>query len=61
MATINQDRIFAELMTTHIEASVSTNSLDEAISWIGSNLNPDDVFANKDLESWAESNGWTKE
>ncbi len=61
MATGNQDRKFAELMTSHIDASVSTNSLDEAIEWIGGNLNPDDVFSEKDLRNWAESNGYIKE
>jgi len=47
------------------EAFLSTllpNSLlDEAIDWIASNLNPEDVFSDNSLEVWAENNGYTKE
>lgn len=31
--------------------------LDDAIDWIKSNLNPDDVFDQRELEIWAEDNG----
>jgi hypothetical protein len=61
MATTAQDRIFAELMEGQIEVKASTGSLDEAISWIGNNLEPDDVFSIKELELWAELNGYVKE
>ena len=34
---------------------------DSIIPWIGDNLDPDDVFSEKKLEAWAESNGYVKE
>lgn len=35
--------------------------LDDAIDWIASNLEPEQVFPVTDLENWAELNGYTKE
>lgn len=32
--------------------------LDEALEWISSNLNPEDVFPEADLKGWAEDNGF---
>lgn len=62
MPTNSQDKAFAEVMKDQIdEIKISHSSLDEAISWIGSNLQPDDVFSIADLESWAEDNGYVKE
>jgi len=40
---------------------VSPVVVPEIIEYIQRNLNPDDVFSGKDLESWAESNGFIKE
>jgi len=40
---------------------MSTTSLDSAIEWMQSQLDPDDVFTEKQLENWAESNGYTKD
>lgn len=32
--------------------------LDDAVDWIKSNMNPDDVFDSRELEIWAEENGF---
>ncbi len=63
MPSNKQDKEFSELMGEDATAEViiSTLSLDRAIDYISDNLNPDDVFKIKDLESWAESNGYIKE
>jgi hypothetical protein len=34
--------------------------LDEAIDWISSNMEPEDVFDNNQLDSWAEDSGYVK-
>jgi hypothetical protein len=34
----------------------SSISLDEAIEWIKSNMNPEDVFDDRDLRQWADDN-----
>jgi hypothetical protein len=36
-----------------IEAIVPSDLLEQAISWIKSNLNPDDVFDEDQLKDWA--------
>lgn len=62
MTTGSQDRNFAEMMQGEVEeVKVSGSALDSAIDWIKSNLNPDDVFDESDLEAWAEANGYVKE
>lgn len=35
--------------------------LERIIDWIGDNLDPQQVFNEGILESWAADNGWTKE
>lgn len=35
--------------------------LDEAISWIQSNMEPEDVFSEEQLEAWARDCGFTQE
>jgi hypothetical protein len=59
MPSSAQDQEFASQMESHV--TVSKNALDEATEWIGKNLNPDDVFSDKALANWAESNGYIKE
>ena len=44
-----------------IQALLPRWLLDEAISWIQDNLNPDDVFSDDDLEGWATDNGFVEE
>ena len=54
----SQDRAFSiELM----EFLQNDDVLGKAIEWIGGNLSPEDVFAERDLEAWAADNGWVKE
>lgn len=36
-------------------------SMNDAIEWIQSNLEPEDVFKIGDLEMWADTNGYIKE
>jgi hypothetical protein len=65
MPTNKQDALFADYMSTGdiliTSTSLSNSALDLAIGWIQDNLDPDDVFDQKDLESWAEANGYIKE
>lgn len=35
--------------------------LDTALEWIRDNMKPNQVFDDKDLEGWAEENGFEKE
>lgn len=62
MPSNRQEQDFAEVMKDSVdEVKMSTTSLDNAIEWIQSQLDPDDVFSEKQLEKWAESNGYTKD
>ena len=54
MTTPKQDKEF-------VETVISTTLLEDAIEWISRNMNPEDVFKENDLETWAESNGYVKE
>ena len=40
---------------------ISSSALEEVISWIKSNLEPEEVFDENQLEEWAETNGYVKE
>ena len=53
ITSASQDRAF-------IDHVIGSTALESAIEWISSNLSPDEVFKESDLEEWAESNGWTK-
>ncbi len=63
MPTGKQDKDFASSMEDEVkmEATVGNGALDSAIFWIKRNLNPDDVFDESDLQSWAENNGYKKD
>lgn len=62
MPTTRQDQQFAEEMQGYVDQIIiSKSALDAAIDYIGSQLDPSDVFSEKDLIAWAESNGYTKE
>jgi len=39
----------------------ASSALDNAIDWIADNLNPEDVFPQSDLETWADENDYIKE
>jgi len=51
MTSAKEDREF-------ITEMISSTLLEDAMAWIGMNLNPEDVFSEGDLASWAESNGY---
>ena len=63
MPSAQQERNFASEMQDAAEAEITikTWALDKAIEFIGDELDPEDVFSEKKLEQWAESNGYTKE
>lgn len=52
--TARQDQDF-------LKALISDSLLEEAIDWIGSNLEPEEVFSDASLQYWAESNGYKRE
>lgn len=41
-----------------IDAIIPSDILEVAVQWIGENYDPEDVFSNSQLETWAEENGW---
>ena len=53
MTSAKEDREF-------ITEMISSTLLEDAMAWIGMNLNPEDVFSEGDLASWAENNGYTE-
>ena len=62
MPTQREDSEFADVMKDSVdEVKMSSTALDNAIDWISSNLNPDEVFDEKQLKEWAESNSYTKD
>lgn len=58
MPTLTQDNRFAEIMRDQSDVKVSSCALDEAIEWIGRELEPEQVFSQGKLEYWAEANGY---
>lgn len=61
MPNRQQDKSFAGELNSSVSVILSDSALDIAIDWIGMNLNPDEVFSEKDLKEWAENNGYIKE
>lgn len=61
MPTQSQDRSFADEMQKSVyEVIMSSASLDNAIEWMQQNLEPEDIFSEKQLSNWAEAAGWIK-
>lgn len=58
MTTTNQDRDFIKNV---LQGNINDALLGDAIDWIRANLEPDDVFPEKPLQSWAENNGYILE
>lgn len=54
MASYAQNKDFAEMILT-------TYPLDAAIDYVQKNMNPGDVFEERDLIRWAEQNGYIKD
>ncbi len=40
---------------------ISNTLLEEAIDWIRSNMEPDEVFEEDELREWAQNNGFVEE
>lgn len=59
MPTQQQDASFSYEMDSHVQTK--TTALDAAIFWIRQNLEPEDIFSEKQLSNWAEANGYIKE
>lgn len=55
MTSAQQDREFLDKMMDFLR---NDRLLEIAIEWIRNNMSPEDVFRERDLESWAEGNGW---
>lgn len=53
--------IGSRLEKDFVDSVVSSNLLAEAIDWIQSNLEPEDVFSEKQLGDWAAENDYVKE
>ena len=53
------DNEFASEMQQYVE--IHKSALDNAIEWIAKELDPEDVFSEKQLSKWAEDNGFIKE
>ena len=43
-----------------LSAVINDLLLDEAVDWIQKNLEPEDVFTDKQLASWAVNNGYAE-
>jgi len=64
MPSLKLDKAFAQLLSDNVDEAkvvMSTSCLDIAIEFIRDECNPDDVFTDEQLSSWAESNGYKKE
>jgi hypothetical protein len=57
MRSAKNDREFKEEIADQLPADL----LDTAINWITRNLSPDEVFDEKQLDDWADDNGYVKE
>lgn len=55
MSTTTQDRDFKKAI---VMDNLPDSMLDEAIQWIASNFTPEDIFDKKQLERWAEGEGY---
>lgn len=58
MPTRQQENDFSGEISSFIE--INTDALQSAIDFIGREMEPEDVFSEKQLEDWAEANGYTK-
>lgn len=61
MTNAKQDTDFGNEMIDYVILKFNPAMLNAATEWVSKNLNPDDVFSEKDLQAWAEANGYVKE
>lgn len=57
MPTEEQKRSFVLMLIKHVHYA----SLEYSLQWMQSNLEPEDIFSEKQLSNWAEANGYIKE
>lgn len=53
-----EEGFFENVIDSRIDRSML---VEDAIDWIQSNCDPEVVFSTKELEEWAENNGYTRE
>jgi hypothetical protein len=53
MTSVEQDRMF-------IASVISRGLLEDAITWIANNMDPDDVFSMDVLAAWADAHDYAK-
>lgn len=62
MSTSKQERQFKDYVVENIISSnLPSSTLDDILYWVRDNVEPDQVFSEKQLEAWAEANGYIKE
>lgn len=61
MSNSKQDKAFSELIEGYVNTTIADAALDSAIDFIANEFDPDDIFDEKTLSKWAESNGYVKE
>lgn len=58
MPTVTQLQEFTDMVVVQ---NINNNCVyEDALAWIRSQLNPEDVFSTDQLEKWAESEGYIK-
>lgn len=61
MANYSDNKEFIKTIITPLtEPSLPTDLLDQVIEWITYKFYPEDIFSKKDLQKWAEENGYVK-
>lgn len=54
----NKEEFLSSVISVNCDAGAMIN---DAIEWIKNNLSPEDVFPTRELEKWAESEGYSKQ
>lgn len=59
MATSNkQDRDYSEMINGTVTVSIPLSILEDSVEWIKKNMEPEDVFSEDQLSTWAKNNGY---
>lgn len=61
MPTEKQNQSFELELQTIVRNGYTTTPLSNALYWMQQNLEPEDIFSEKQLSNWAEANGYIKE
>jgi hypothetical protein len=61
MPTLSEHISFSNEMSHYIDNGIVKDiALEPAIQWMQQNLEPEDIFSEKQLSNWAEAAGWVK-